>query len=627
MSPRIPPLMPLLAALAAVQFLSPAQPAPPHPQDPLMNLMLSQPKIEISSNVVATAVFEPAAIAPGQEAIYRVTFNALDESISWPAALTISPDTELRIGGHGEIFQMGNGMLQPHTSFLYHVRPQQEGQFTIPEFTVKAYDQPVTVPAARLEVTPSLRPSGAWIPRLVLEMPTTNLFAGQPVRSRILLPGQPGGSLQGLSQVQFIGQGFIIDQSSVRQRFESRPGNGGNVANYIYEATLTPLTAGKVPVFAQGFAVGNRLVVVSPGTPGAPQPMVPQYTLLDSEPVELAVKPLPRRGELPGFTGAIGNFAVEPPRLPTNTLILGNPVRLTLVVHGDENSGRVIAPPPPQSADWQVTAAPAENAPPSPPSAQTHSQRPGTKISDLSVSTTFNYTLVPLKVGPVMTPAILFSYFDPLLATYVDASFPAFPVTVIAGNTAADAEVFRRADSAELPAEPELKLSDLAPTAGRTTSSLVPTQQRQWFPLLQLAPAAGFLALWGWDRRRRYLEQHPGLVLRRRALRALRRERRGLEQAARAGDGSRFANKAVAALRVACAPHYPADPRALVGADVLNLLPETQRKSRAGEVVRRFFATTDAARFATTSPDAAGLLGLGHELDAVLEELEEKLRA
>jgi hypothetical protein len=79
-------------------------------------------------------------------------------------------------------------------------------------------------------------------------------------------------------------------------------------------------------------------------------------------------------------------------------------------------------------------------------------------------------------------------------------------------------------------------------------------------------------------------------------------------------------------MRVACAPHYPAEPRALVGCDVLPLLAETDRSGRAGEVVRRFFAVTDAARFGTTAPpNAADLLPLQPELDRVLQQLEEKL--
>ena len=105
----------------------------------------------------------------------------------------------------------------------------------------------------------------------------------------------------------------------------------------------------------------------------------------------------------------------------------------------------------------------------------------------------------------------------------------------------------------------------------------------------------------------------------------MRRQRRILQRAARVADAPRFATAAVNAMRVACAPHYPAEPRALVGGDVLPLLSEPERSGRGGEVVRRFFAVTDAALFGTGTPNVADLLPLAPDLERVLQELEEKL--
>jgi hypothetical protein len=45
----------------------------------------------------------------------------------------------------------------------------------------------------------------------------------------------------------------------------------------------------------------------------------------------------------------------------------------------------------------------------------------------------------------------------------------------------------------------------------------------------------------------------------------------------------------------------------------------------AADVVRRFFAVTDAARFSDTTGDAQALLKLKPELERLLEELEAKL--
>jgi hypothetical protein len=241
----------------------------------------------------------------------------------------------------------------------------------------------------------------------------------------------------------------------------------------------------------------------------------------------------------------------------------------------------------------------------------------------------FTYTLTPLTTAVQTTPAIPFSCFDPQRGAYVDLTIPSLPISVTPGvTTTLDSESVVEAvqvESTTADEEKKLALSALAKSPGRIADSLVPLQQRGWFMVVQILPVIGFAALWAWDRRRRYLEQHPDVVLRRRARRALRRERRELRKAIRAGDKLRYANVAVSAMRVACAPHYPAEPRALVCRDVLDSLEESERSGRAGEVVRRFFTVADAAIFSATGTEGDGLLALQPELDRVLERLEARL--
>jgi hypothetical protein len=176
-------------------------------------------------------------------------------------------------------------------------------------------------------------------------------------------------------------------------------------------------------------------------------------------------------------------------------------------------------------------------------------------------------------------------------------------------------------------AEPEKKssLSQLAKTPGTTANSLVPLQLHAWFPLLQLLPVLGYCGLWFWDRHRRFLEQHPEIVRRRHARRALRRELRSLEQAAANGDETGFVRCAINALQIASAPHYPAAPRALVGGDVLQILTAPEREGKPGETVRRFFAAADAAAFATTAAGKGGLLAEKSALNEILAKLEARL--
>jgi hypothetical protein len=599
--------------------------------------MMSQPKIEIPAVPSATAAFDPPVVRPGEESFLRVVVNALEASVEWPTNLAAQPQLEMRPGAHGQLLQMTATTMEPWTAFNYRVRATSLGSFTIPESVVKVDGKPVTVPSARLEVVSALPPLVPRPERLTLELPVTNLFVGQPVTARILLPGSPAGMVQGLGQPQLSGQGILVDLGGVRQRFEMAPRGGAMVATFIYETTLTPVVTGKLTVFAQGFTAGSRLSGPVGVTGPATIPVnLFRYALLESEPVELDVRPLPREGELPGFAGAIGSFSVGPPKLATNVLRVGDPLKLlvTITNRGEGPLARLVAPPPPQAQDWQVFSASdfAPTQPVAPPQpfirfgpdgkpVLTSAAQPG----GLQGVVTFHYTLIPLTETARATPPIPFSCFDPKAGAYVDLTIPSVPVTVKPGAVPGDLSSLLQASSAGDEPEKELVLSDLAVARGRTASSLLPPQQQPWFPLVQLAPAVAFFGLWSWDRRRRHLEAHPDIILRRHARRDLSRQRRVLQRAAREADAPRFASAAVNAMRVACAPHYPAEPRALVGGDVLPLLPETERSGRGGEVVRHFFAVTDAARFGTTAPAIADLLALKPDLERVLQELEQKL--
>ena len=596
-----------------------------------MSLMLSQPQIAISEAPKAIASFDPPIVRPGELAFYRVVFNALEESVEWPGKITAPPQLEIRPSAHAQILQMGGAGLEPRTSFNHRVRASSPGTFTVPEFVVTVYGKSVTVPAAQIEVVPAPPSTMRPAPQLALELPVTNLIVGQPVAVRIVLPGLPGGIVQGLGAPQLGGQGFLVDLGGARQRIEMAPRGGTPVPTFIYETTLTPVKTGKLSVFAQGFTAGNHFsgpisITGAVTIPGGP----PQYTLLESEAIELNVRPLPTEGALPGFTGAIGSFDVGLPKLATNVLSVGNPVKLSVTVtnRSDGPLARLVAPPPPQSHEWQIFAAanytPAQ--PVAPPPASPFAQ-PGLSAQAGAVEgvVTFNYTLVPLTEAARGTPPIPFCCFDPRTGSYTDLTIPSVPVTVNPGAVLADLSVLTQAVATAVDAEKELVLHGLPAARGRTAVSLVPPQQQAWFPLIQLAPAALFFGLWNWDRRRRYLEQHPDILLRRRARRALRRQRRLLQRAARAADAPGFAAAAVSAMRVGCAPHYPAEPRALVGADILPLLPEPDRLGRPGEVVRRFFAVTDATRFDTAPPNPADLLPLQPDLERVLQQLEERL--
>ena len=576
-----------------------------------MTLMLSQPKIDVESPVAASAAFDPPTARPGMPVIYRLTFSALEESIDLPEDLPFPPKLKVRPGGHGQMLAMTGATLQPRTCFNFHLRLPDAGEITIPEFVATVYGRPVRVPAATLQVIPDLPATNAMAQTLILELRQTNLFVGQSVPVDIVFPGLVGIAMQGQAPVQLIGQGFLADQTSFRPRFEPRtnPWGGRNVQTFIYEGTLAPITAGKLSLFAQSF-VAIRPPGASVAVPGA-VPGSAIYTLLDSDPLELQVRPLPLAGRLPGFSGAIGDFTIDVPELATNVVRVGDPLRLTVRIRGEGNLLRLVPPPAPRLRYWEAFATAGEHAVP--------------QIIQAQGFTTFTYTLIPLSEKARFTPAIPFSCFDPQREIYRDLTIRSVPVTVKPGTVPADLAALVHANALSLEVEKEPVLSGLAAAPGLGAGSLVPLQQQIWFPLAQLAPAVAFAGLWGWDRRRRYLEQHPDIVLRRRARRALRKEHRKINKALESGDARAFAAAAVRALQTACAPHLPAEPRALVGSDVLSQLSTADQSSRPGEVVRRLFAASDATNFDVKRQHAINVLNLNPEFQNVLRRLEERL--
>ncbi len=246
--------------------------------------------------------------------------------------------------------------------------------------------------------------------------------------------------------------------------------------------------------------------------------------------------------------------------------------------------------------------------------------------------TTFSYTLIPLSDASKATPAIPFSYFEPKQGNYVDLTIPPVPLSIKPAppGAVARAQVQPPGFNSVSPDdssghEKELVLNGLLEARGAGVHSLRAVQERGWFIALQFLPAFTLAGLWGWDRRKRYLEQHPEVIRKRRAQRGLRRQLRMARRASAARDATGFVHGAINALREACAPHVAANPEALVCADVLQELPPPARLGSTGQVVRRLFAAADATRFGGAAKDGADLLALQPEVEQLISQLRARL--
>ena len=557
--------------------------------------MRPQPPVDNSqfNNVTATAVFDPPVVRPGEKTFYRVSITAMGDSIEWPEEIGAPATLPFIRSVHGQLTQSDGTQFHPLTEFIYEAVPTAAGHFVISNFSIFANGRSLEIPAAGLDVAENAAPHPP-ARQLVLETSATNVFLGEPIHVRVMLPSGPGNQIEALREIQFNGNGLMTDKTAMQQSIKEIKINGQSKPAFICDMVVTPIASGSLKFSAQGFSAGREFSgpitlqgqLVLPGGP-------PQYMLLVSDPVEINVRPLPSEGELPGFTGAIGKFLRDPPQLSTNRLRVGEPVHLKVSFHPVGDLTKLVPPEPPRSPNWQVI-------PDNPPD--------------------IGYTLIPLTDEARETPAIPFCSFDPATAKYMDLAVPSLPVTVVGDSLPVQLPAFDDETKSDAP----LKLSGLAPTPGKSVESLKPLQLRGWFVGVQLAPVLGFVALWQWDRRRRFLEAHPEIVRRRRARRALRREKRALQRAVSTGDAAAFVEHAANAMKISCAPHLPAHPQALVCADVLSQLNGAEQNRSAGETIRKIFAAADS-QFAATPQIRADLLALNCDVEAVLQQLEARL--
>ena len=580
----------LLLALL-LPLLSRAQAPPNMAPDALSQLQVQQPSVDVSSPVTASANFDPPIVRVGEKTFYRVVINAAEASIQWPKTVPAPPELKFSPATSGQLVQYLGNKFRPFTTFLCEVRPTGTGQFTVPNFVMEVDGKPVQIPGANVDVDNSA--SGPPARQLAIEASDTNIFLGEPFHVRVLLFASPANEIEALNGVQFNGNGFMADQSTAQQTIKMVAHDDRVVPAYVFEETLTPIMTGALKLFAQAFTAGREfsgpITITGPVViPGGP----PHYVLLVSDPIEVHVRPLPVAGRLTGFTGAIGQFICGPPQLSANRIAVGQPVRLTVDIRSEGDLNRLVPPQPPQVNDWQI-------------------------IPDESG---FAFTLIPLTDETRETPAIPFCYFDPEKAAYVDLTIPSLPVTV-SGEGLPTA---LPATDTGYTSSPQLQLSELSPTPGKSATSLKPLQLRGWMIGLQLVPVIGFLGLWRWDCRRRFFEAHPEIVRRRQARRSLRREKRRLQQAVGRGDTVAFVHHAANVLKIACAPHYATHPQALVCAEVLERLDAAERNGLPGETVRGIFAAADA-RFASVPQRPTDWSALQSGLNAVLLKLEEQL--
>ena len=204
--------------------------------------------------------------------------------------------------------------------------------------------------------------------------------------------------------------------------------------------------------------------------------------ILETDPITVAVKPLPLPPAGSSFSGLVGTFDIQA-SLEKDNIRVGDSATLAVTISGSGNIMDAAAPQVPLPADFKNYADNPEESIQASANGYT-----GTK--------TFRTALVPVKAGQYRINAIGLTYFDVKSGEYRRVATAAFDLSVAPSATAeSDIDVFRGTDirPTSLKKRVEFTGRDILPLK-EGLEAIHPQRKLSplWFALLLLLPAAGY---------------------------------------------------------------------------------------------------------------------------------------
>jgi len=413
--------------------------------------------------------------------------------------------------------QMNNFDVTRSVKHTYTVLAQKEGTFTIPSLQIDVEGKKLSTQPLKLTVSnsggggqPGTAGTGAasadtrfayaeWV------LPKTTAYVGEALPAELRLYVDPKVQCQLQQMPAASGEGLAMQKfTQPQQRQVTKDGREMTMA--IFKTAVTPVKAGKLtlsPAEINVLAVLPTKKRGHPRLPGFPDvfndplfdnaiPLQQQQVTIRTGSVEMDVKPLPLTGKPKEFSGAVGQFTMEPLKAAPLRVHAGDPVTITAVVKGIGSFDRMNAPVLAEQPGWRAY----------PPSGKF-------KADDevgISGAKTFEMAAIP-EAGQTELPRLAFAFFNPSSEKYETLESERLPLTV-EGSSAAPtpAQVAAAAVPTATPAAaPTPKPNDiqyLRLDAGRWGVSFELAWHTRDFWLAQLLPFSALLALGGWQWRR-----------------------------------------------------------------------------------------------------------------------------
>jgi hypothetical protein len=435
---------------------------------------------------------------------------------------------DIRYSGQSQLVEGRN--LRFTYSFIYNytILPLKAGTFTIPPQVVRSASGVLRTPPLTLNVSPtengttsSTRRGGGNtlgeknIVFAELIVPKTSAYVGEVIPAEIRLGINNRVPHRLIEGATLSGQGFTAQRMpNPEQTLESV--NGRSYEIITFKTAITPVKSGKLEIAAK-----DAKAIVQVPRPGGSRPRSPfdifgmddpfsdpffndpfagrgeqREVKFSSETTTIEVKPLPANAP-PNFSGAVGNFTLAADVKPKNAQV-GDPLTVTASISGRGNFDRVTAPTLENERGW-------------------HTYPPGSNFKaddDIGISGTKTFEMVLTPNEPKKAvPSLLFSYFNPIKESYVTLRGDKLAVVVEGGAapsaTPAIANVSGTSNTQS--ARPTAAPKDQDILYQRTdhrswTQTFIPVFQRPVFWATQAIPFLGLIGFFGWEIRKRRLE-------------------------------------------------------------------------------------------------------------------------
>ena len=568
-------------------------------------LLAAAPRVDAQGQVIP--LVEPAVLMVGDTGTYTLRFlNASQLPELEPPSVegllfSRTPST-------GSFQQIINGRITSEQRLSWNFQAQRAGEFIIPSRSFDAGGRRVDIPAVRFTVVPMSeeRKSRAV---LDVQLPDPPYFVGQALPAQVNLLIRRDLELANAAFPQRAGDAFVNTEFSDSPARGTTQHNGQPYNVLQWNILVTPIRSGEAQL---AFTQEIILQLPSPdrdfGSLFSFRTARTERTVLQSDQLTLAIRPLPTEGRPSSFEGAIGQFNLTA-HVSTTELTAGEPLTLTLTLEGSGNFDRISPPALPEWDGWRVY----------PPKSLFEATDP----NGFKGSKSFEYILIPQEEGAQEIPSVSYAFFNPGSAAYEEIELSPIAVEVAAASTPASSLV--RSDpgtpapAVRIPAE----LMPLRPVIGYTQPAGAAAWARPQFWIIQglvliLAGSGAF-----WLRRLRLRDTDERLARRHLGTRRVRAALKRARQEVQSGGADSFLAHSRLALQesISRLSLRKVEAKTLVTSDCLRILEDANAHHDLRTSVRSILDTADAHAFARHQLDRASMEKLLAELEQTVAEL------